>query len=579
MGLYIMHILKHRSGRRSFRRVIPEELRPFCGGKTELKVSLGQEGSQGFHSRYEAAAQAYEVMIATAQRKLDGAFDALDPPRIAYLAELFRSQSLEEDDLARYDLGERELYQNVCADLEARGAPAANWSGDPVRRWSEKARETTEMMLAVYRDLRAIGDHEGLRSLWEDEAGYLIEASDLVVDTSQVEAMGLLYRALNDAAISVCEDKLRRLDGDHVPTPTEPTPVAELDRAAPAHKRSLSLLTIYDGYAAAQGLSPGVRDEWRRYIERLIQFLGHDDATRLTPEKLMEWRDDLLAQPSRKGTSRDPVTVRDKYITSVRAALAWAVEERMLHANPATGVIVRTPRKARLRDPDFTAQEAKAILSATLAPASPRVAASHARARRWIPWLCAYTGARVNEFSQLRKEDVQRVDGIWTVRITPEAGTVKTKEARVVPLHEHLIEQGFLTMVEAQSEGPLFYEPERQRVEGDSNRHFKKVGERLAEWVRKEVGITDPGIKPNHAWRHTFKSISYSAGIEERVVDAIQGHSPKTTGRRYGKPSVKALAEAIAKVPRFEVGALGSVPTRPEPPLAALSSSRGSGSS
>ena len=60
------------------------------------------------------------------------------------------------------------------------------------------------------------------------------------------------------------------------------------------------------------------------------------------------------------------------------------------------------------------------------------------------------TGARVNEFSQLRKKDVQQVDGIWTVRITPEAGTVKTNEARVVPLHEHLIQQGFLDMVKQQ---------------------------------------------------------------------------------------------------------------------------------
>lgn len=556
MGLYIMHILKHPSGRRSFRRVIPAELRPFCGGKTEHKVSLGQEGSHGFHSRYEAASQAYELMIATAQRKLEGAYDPLDAPQIAYLAELFRSQSLQEDDKARYDPDERQLWQNVRSDLEAKGCvPSSGWVGNSSRRWGEKAHETVGLTLALYRDLRASGDLDGLVAAWRDEAVELIDAAGLVIDTQQEASMALLYRALNDAAISACEDKLRRLSGDEVPTPSEPDHVQMTTRPAPASKRCPSLLTIYDGYAAAQGLSPGVRVEWRRYIELLIQFLGHDDATRITEDKLIEWKDRLLAEPSRSGTARDPVTVRDKYITSVRATLAWAVEQRMLAANPAAGVVVRVKKKPKLRDPDFTADEAKAILAATLEPVGARVAPSHARARRWIPWLCAYTGARVNEFSQLRKEDVQLVEGIWAVRITPEAGTVKTNEARVVPLHEHLIEQGFLAMVEEQPEGPLFYEPERQRVEGDSNRHFKKVGERLAEWVRKEVGITDPGIKPNHAWRHTFKSISYSASIEERVVDAIQGHSPKTTGRRYGKPSVKALAEAIAKVPRFEIDA------------------------
>jgi integrase len=229
------------------------------------------------------------------------------------------------------------------------------------------------------------------------------------------------------------------------------------------------------------------------------------------------------------------------------------VEERKLPENVAAHIVVRVPKKAKLRDKDFTTTEAKAILKATLEPASSRLSPTYVRARRWIPWLCAYTGGRVNEFSQLRGEDVKKVDGIWCVHITPEAGTVKANEARTVPLHEHLIEQGFLAMVKEQGPGPLFYDPARQRVEGDSNRHFKKVGERLAEWVRKEVGITDPDIKPNHAWRHTFKSLSYSAGIEERVVDAIQGHAPATTGRKYGKPCVSALAEAIAKVPRFEV--------------------------
>jgi integrase len=245
--------------------------------------------------------------------------------------------------------------------------------------------------------------------------------------------------------------------------------------------------------------------------------------------------------------------VRDKYITSVRAMLAWAVEEQKLSVNVAAAVTVRIPKKVKLRDRDFTAAEAKAILTATLEPASSKLSAWRARARRWIPWLCAYTGARVNEFSQLRGEDVQEIEGIWTVRITPEAGTVKAKEARIVPLHPHLIEQGFVEVVQAHGHGPLFYDPSLQRVQSDSNRHFKKVGERLAEWVRKEVGITDPGLQPNHAWRHTFKSMSYEAGIEERVADAIQGHAPSTTGRKYGKPGLKALSAAIEKVPRFDV--------------------------
>jgi integrase len=47
------------------------------------------------------------------------------------------------------------------------------------------------------------------------------------------------------------------------------------------------------------------------------------------------------------------------------------------------------------------------------------------------PWICAYTGARVNEITQLRANDVVNVDGIDCIRITSEAGTVKTLRERV----------------------------------------------------------------------------------------------------------------------------------------------------
>jgi integrase len=170
-----------------------------------------------------------------------------------------------------------------------------------------------------------------------------------------------------------------------------------------------------------------------------------------------------------------------------------------------------------------------------------------------VPWLCAYTGARVGEFSQLRGEDVQKIDGIWAARLTPDAGTVKTKEARTVPLHEHLIAQGFLDFVAAHGPGPLFYDPGRRKVQSDSNRHIKKVGEHLGKWVRAVVGVNDPALQPNHAWRNTFKTAAYAAGIQEAISDAIQGHSARTTGRGYNATSLATMAGAIQVIPRYEL--------------------------
>ena len=59
--------------------------------------------------------------------------------------------------------------------------------------------------------------------------------------------------------------------------------------------------------------------------------------------------------------------------------------------------------------------------------------------------------------TQLRGQDVIKQGGIWAIQITPEAGTVKTREPRTVPLHEHLIAQGFIKFSKANGDGPLFY--------------------------------------------------------------------------------------------------------------------------
>jgi len=76
---------------------------------------------------------------------------------------------------------------------------------------------------------------------------------------------------------------------------------------------------------------------------------------------------------------------------------------------------------------------------------------------RWVSWLCAYTGARVAEICQLRAEDVLQIDGIWCLRITPQAGPIKTSNSeRAIPIHLAVIDEGFLDFARAVGSGPLF---------------------------------------------------------------------------------------------------------------------------
>jgi integrase len=328
----------------------------------------------------------------------------------------------------------------------------------------------------------------------------------------------------------------------------------EADAAFLAEERrnaGLPLLDLFDQYAAQPGTRRETERQFRSIIKHLISFLGHDNALRVRRADIVKWRDHLRAEALPNGKPRSAKTINDSYLSAVRTVFAFAMDQLLLSDNPATGV-KPLPRGKQpiLRERDFTAAEQQMILSATLAAPPPRMSAHKAAARRWVPWLCAYTGARVNEMTQLRAEDVKQVEGVWTVHITPEAGTVKTGVARTVPLHDHLIEQGFLDFVKG-GVGPLFYSPDGRRSEA-GRAPYKLVGNKLAEWVRK-LGL-GAGVAPNHGWRHTFKTISREVAMPEAAADYIQGHANKSQGRKYGRHNLLTVKAELDKIPRFNAG-------------------------
>jgi hypothetical protein len=131
-----------------------------------------------------------------------------------------------------------------------------------------------------------------------------------------------------------------------------------------------------------------------------------------------------------------------------------------------------------------------------------------------------------------------------------------------VPIHSHVIEQGFLDYVAEREKlnKPLFYDPDRSRGGKPGNPQFKKVAERLGEWVH---GLGIPvGVKPNHAWRHLFKSMARHVKMDREVEGFITGHRPKdsTAGNDYGDRWIKTMFAEIEKYPRFRITALSRPP-------------------
>jgi integrase len=291
-------------------------------------------------------------------------------------------------------------------------------------------------------------------------------------------------------------------------------------------------------------------DRWRGvFLQLEANFVGHS-AGSITPDDAQEWADKLITN------ERSAATVSDVWVVAARTVWAWALKRKYVAQNPFKTVRVTVPRKMRARGHKaFNPNEVKIVLGAALAITNTSKA--NAAARRWVPWLCAYTGARVGEITQLRGVDVREEDGVWAIHITPDAGTVKTREGRVVPLHEHLIAQGFLKFAASLGRGALFYNepkgaPRASVVTNPTKPRYVKTREHLADWVRG-LGIKDTEIRPNHAWRHTFKQVASRHGISDGMSDYVTGHAPASVARGYGAPTLDDMAQAMKKFPQYEV--------------------------
>ena len=104
---------------------------------------------------------------------------------------------------------------------------------------------------------------------------------------------------------------------------------------------------------------------YRNTVKRLVALLRHDDASRVTPEDVILFKDHRLAEVNpRTGRPISPKTVKGADLAGLKAVFSWAVNNRHLPSNPAAGVTLKVGKRPRLRSPGFTDNEARAILSA-----------------------------------------------------------------------------------------------------------------------------------------------------------------------------------------------------------------------
>ncbi|MBO9590119.1 MAG: hypothetical protein J7557_15640 [Devosia sp.] len=321
------------------------------------------------------------------------------------------------------------------------------------------------------------------------------------------------------------EQLLRNANRDYAPDPKAARypSVEESTTQMVADGEAYGYKDLCADWYASGDIAPKTRKSWEGKLRLLTAFLGRDDVASITQGDVIRWRDHRQGQ----GISARTISYAD--MAGPRAIINWAIGSKKyprLASNPFSDMAVKVRKKAQTREKGFRLADAEKILAAALEPTSEKFSEAGAGARRWAAWLAAYSGARIGEIAQLHSSNVveeKAQDGttIWCMRLTPEDGTIKSKTFRIVPLHPHVLEQGFLLYVDKRRGKPLFYDPERAREADPANTQADKVGQRLGVWVRS-LGIE--GVAPNHGWRHRLKSVVRSARIDRDVHNYLTGH-------------------------------------------------------
>ncbi|KPQ00270.1 MAG: Site-specific recombinase XerD [Rhodobacteraceae bacterium HLUCCA12] len=275
--------------------------------------------------------------------------------------------------------------------------------------------------------------------------------------------------------------------------------------------------------------------KYRSITKEFTEWRKSSRAATVTREEVERWRDELI------DAEFAPKTVRDK-VSCIKAVLTWG----QAHSNRSLfpdGLPLDRFELPELDEQDSADRTYTIAQAETILIAARSQGASY---KRWVPWILAYSGARISEILQLTKEDFFQVGDDWFYHIRHGGDrTTKTKKSRKVPVHPALVEEGLIDFVSARPAGTLFTDA---RMDGN-----------LRDWIRDEVlpDLPSPRPGPNHGFRHLFEDLRLGA-IESDAAKYIAGRANKNSSADYGKSlaMLPALARQMANFPRFLTAAM-----------------------
>lgn len=274
---------------------------------------------------------------------------------------------------------------------------------------------------------------------------------------------------------------------------------------------------------------PGTIAKYRRMAAAHIDGsdLGQTPVDKVNKAAVIDWLDGLVVQSRANQPTGQPLSRKSKgnVHAVLSAAFATAIEEEVMHRNPAKGVSEADLNEAR--EPVYLSPEDLVMLADRVDP----------HYKLFLQFLGG-TGLRYSEATALRRRDIQIRNGRAVVQVTrawksvgkgEEIGPPKSKKGRrAVTCNQSLSGDVIAHMKPLGMDEFVFQRPDGDYVK--NSRFHKDVWQPLMAELLEDGSLDrKPWI---HEIRHAHTTHLLDAGVPVHVVQARLGHEDATTTLR-----------------------------------------------
>lgn len=263
----------------------------------------------------------------------------------------------------------------------------------------------------------------------------------------------------------------------------------------------------------------GGDDSWvKRVINEIKEYDNGTVLADVDKEYILGFLERLLTRENmrRKGTKMKKETVF-VYMDYIRAALNYAVKEKLLPTSPYKGISRNMVRFRQFKREYLTVPEIKKLIETPCRRQDIKDA---------FLFSC-FCGLRIQDVIDLRWKHISKNKDDWQVEIVQ----FKTKVPLYLPLN--MSARQWLPKEETSSEDRCFPK---------LSKDYHNV---ISNWV-KEAGI-DKHIT-YHTSRHTFATLCLTAGIDIYTTSQLLGHTSIRTTQRYARIINRKKDDAIARL-------------------------------